>query len=79
MAVIGGEAYLVSTWLLGLEDVNVRKLRVLVQKSKSWAERASKGCSFALTNVKRKDNGSAEPVTFTLNFRQALSSQFEDS
>jgi len=50
---------------------------MLLQKSKTWAERASKGCSFALTNMKRKDKGSAEPVTFTLNFRQALSSSLK--
>lgn len=40
-----------------------------LQRSKSWAERASKGCGFALTNIKKKSNDSAEPVTFTLNFR----------
>ena len=47
-------------------------MRVLVlQRSRSWAEKASKGAGFALTNMKRKDNPSPEPVTFTLNFRQA--------
>ena len=45
-----------------------------LQKSKSWAERASKGAGFALTNIKRKHNDSTEPVTFTLNFRQAQAS-----
>ena len=42
-----------------------------LQKSRTWAERASKGFSFALTNMKRKSQDSSEPVTFSLNFRQA--------
>ena len=43
----------------------------VLQRSRSWAEKASKGAGFALTNMKRKDDPSPEPVTFTLNFRQA--------
>ena len=46
-------------------------LVLVLQRSRSWAEKASKGAGFALTNMKRKDNPSPEPVTFTLNFRQA--------
>ena len=44
---------------------------LVLQRSRSWAEKASRGAGFALTNMKRKDNPSPEPVTFTLNFRQA--------
>ena len=45
----------------------------LVQKSRNWAERASKGFGFTLTNMKRKSHASssAEAVTFSLNFRHA--------
>ena len=46
------------------------KLSGLVQKSRNWGERASKGFGFTLTNMKRKStDSSAEAVTFSLNFR----------